>query len=330
MIKYSVILPVCHGGKFLTQALVTLANVTFPPGGFEVIIAGEKQAVSGLSDFNSDQAQLRIVENEGNRSEILNAACIAARGSVWVFADDDCAFPDDWLLTIEDALIAHPDAVVLGGVDILAPGAGVFDLALDEVLNSFAGTGGVRRGSRIRAGRYYPKLWNMIVLADAAKQVVLDAAHQRLIFDPSLCVHEDVDLSQRITASGGKVVYAPDVRVWHCRDTNFASFFKRNMLMAQICRRLVIHRGAHLTLVALVMGLPAMGIASLAVPTLMTVFVFMAAIYGIAVSVAGVKGAVKKKRVVLTGLIPALIAALHVARVAGYLLPIHIEGDDRQ
>lgn len=325
--KFSVILPVCHGGKFLTQALATLADVSPPQDGFEVLIAGKKAEMEDPSVFSFNRIQWRKVECEGNRSEILNAACAAARGHVWVFADDDCGFPTDWLLNVERSLIAHPDAAVLGGVDILAPGAGVFDLALDEVLNSFLGTGGARQDGVVRVGRYYPKLWNMTVLADAAKQAAPDAPHQKLIFDPSLNVHEDVDLTQRISACGGKVVYAPDVRVGHCRDTNFASFFKRNMGMAQVCRRLGVHRAAHLSLVVLVAGIPLLGVASLAVPAMKTVFVFVAAVYGAAIGLAAIKGAVNKKHAVLLLLIPLLLMALHTARAVGYVLSLYVKED---
>ena len=325
MPKFSVIVPVCHGGKFLCQALTTLANVVSPPGGFEVLIAGKKQAVSNLSAFEFNQDKLRKVEGEGNRSAILNAACAAARGSVWVFADDDCVFPADWLLNVEQSLVAHPDAAILGGADILAHGAGVFDLALDEVLNSFVGTGGVRRGSSVSAGSYYPKLWNMTVLAAEAKKAALRETDLYLIFDPLLDVHEDVDLTRRILACGGKVAYVPEVIVEHCRDTNFVSFFKRNMSMAQICKRLDVHRGAHLMLVALMIGLPIMGVVSLFVEVLKGIFLSVVGLYAASVLLTGIKGAVKKTRAVLAGLIPALIVSLHVARAAGYMLPSSVK-----
>lgn len=325
--KFSVILPVCHGGRFLTQALASLARVSSPRDGFEVLVAGKIDGMINLSVFDSDQAELRMVVSEGTRSAMLNAACAAARGTVWVFADDDCVFPADWLVNVEQSLITHPDAAVLGGVDILVPGAGVFDLALDEVLNSFLGTGGARQDGVVRVGRYYPKLWNMTVLTDAAKQAALDASQQELIFDPSLSVHEDVDLTTRISARGGKVVYAPDVRVGHCRDTNFTSFFKRNLDMAQICRRRGIHRTAHSALVALMIGLPVMGVASLVVEALKVFFLSAVGVYAAAVVLTGIKGAVKKKRAVLTGWIPVLIVSLHVARAVGYMFPLRIKED---
>ena len=325
--KFSVILPVCHRRQFLKQALSSLVAVSSPLGGFEIIIAGKKERTNNLSVFCAEQTALRLVESKGSRSDVLNAACAAACGSFLVFADDDCVFPKDWLVNIERSLIDHPDAAVLGGSDVLAPNASVFGLALDEVLNSFVGTGGMRRGSSVRTGRYYPRLWNMTVLADAAKQAALDGLEQRLIFDPSLDVHEDVDLTRRISARGGKVVYVPDVRVGHCRDTNFTSFFKRNIRMAQICRRLGIHRAAHSALITLMIGFPVMGVVSLVVEALKVFFLSAVGVYAAAVVLTGIKGAVKKKRAVLTGWIPVLMVSLHMARAVGYLFPLRIKED---
>lgn len=183
----------------------------------------------------------------------------------------------------------------------------------------------MRQDGIIRVGQYYPKLWNMTVLADAAKQAALDAPHQELIFDPSLSVHEDVDLATRISACGGKVIYAPDVRVGHCRDTNFSSFLKRNMCMAQICRRRGIHRAAHSALVALIIGLSIVAVVSLVVEALKVFFFFAVGVYTAVVVLTGIKGAVKKKRMVLKGWIPVLVVSLHAARAIGYLFPPRVK-----
>jgi L-malate glycosyltransferase len=325
--RFSVILPICHGGRFLAQALASLSDILWPEGGVEIIIAGDAVVPSDLSAFTSDRVECRIVNTKGNRSSTLNAACAATRGSVWVFADDDCVFPKEWLLNVERSLRDHPGAAVIGGADILAPGHNAFDLALDEVLNSFAGTGGIRSGHAVRAGRYYPRLWNMTVRAAAAKRVALDGPFYKWIFDPSITVHEDVELVQRMIAQGNHVVYAPAVLVGHSRDTNFTSFFMRNLGMAQICRRLGIHRTAHLALAAFVTGIPLLGFLSAIAPFLGGILGWAAGAYGVVICLAGIKGAATRKRKVLVLLVPALLMALHIARGAGYLLPPRTKAD---
>jgi GT2 family glycosyltransferase len=314
--KYSVLIPVCHGGSFLSTALATLKKVAVPEKGFEVVLVGDSPEI--LKNMTSLQPEIRYIrKHAGSRAAALNAACAAARGCFWVFADDDCIFPQDWLLRIEHSLAVNPDAVVIGGRDELPHTAGAFDLALDQTLNSFAGTGGIRRNSGSKVGRYYPKLWNMTVRADAARQ----AAVKSMIFDPTLPVHEDVDLVERIIRQGGQVVHAPEIVVGHFRDTNFISFFFRNFRMARVCRVLGLHRHAHLALAAVVPGLLLFGIVTIAAPALKSVFFLLIGMYITALLLTGIGRALKTRRISLVILVPLLILTLHTARGLGYCLP---------
>jgi GT2 family glycosyltransferase len=316
--RYSVILPVCHGGEFLAEAARSLAVLRSPGGGFEVIIAGGKDKMKNMDGFGFTGRGRRFLVCEGNRSEMLNAACARARGDVWVFSDDDCIFPPDWLAKIEKSIREKPDASILGGEDFLAPGASGLDIALDIVLNSWMGNGGIRSNKRLKAGAYYPKLWNMTVMADAARRAALDHPTSQRIFDPSLFVHEDVDLTERMKSRGCKVVYAPDVGVLHRRDTTCADFFKRNMEMARVCRQKGIHRFPHLLLAAALVGFPVLIALSLVVPAFKILFI----IYGLyiaAAAVMAIRGAALKRRAVLMILVPGLIVAMHIARAVGYI-----------
>ncbi len=311
---FSVILPVCHGGRFLESALSSLQNVTAPANGFEVIVSGTCEAAATFKRYAGPGWW--FVESRSNRSEALNAACKLAHGTWWVFSDDDCTFPSDWLLKIEQALTDFPDASALGGSDILAMGAGDFDLALDVVLNSWIGTGGTRANRYFKAGRYYPKLWNMIVSADVAKRVVTDMG---CIFDSSLTVHEDVDLIDRIEVQNGKVVYAPSVRVGHSRDTDFKAFFARNVAMAGVCRKVGIHRMPHFTMAVFFAGLALLGIASILSPRIMPVLLFMSGSYLAAVVLTAICGAWRKKTLSVLMMFPVLLISLHLARTFGYV-----------
>lgn len=323
--KYSVILPVYHGGEFLARAVESLTNINSPPGGFEVIVAGKKEMMNFIPDFDFAGRGWHTIYRSGNRSEILNAACISAKGEVWVFMDDDCFCPSDWLINIEKSLLENPHAFVLGGSDCLATGASGFDLSLDVVLNSWMGTGGTRSNRRMKLGDYYPKLWNMTIRAAAAKAVALDGLGGMLIFDPAALVHEDVELVERIRKSGGKVAYAPYVRVQHSRDTTYASFVRRNMAMASICRQKSIHRAPHLALIAGIAGFPLISAASVVLPHFKTIFVFPYVLYILVALITGIKGAVQKKRVILVMLVPALIISMHFARAAGYVLSPNLQ-----
>jgi len=315
--RYSVILPICHGGKFLHIALSTLARVAVPQEGVEVLVVGDSPDALA-PETAAPSPEFRFLRHLGNRSTALNVACSAARGEVWIFADDDCAFPADWLLRIERALADHPRAAVIGGRDVLPPQARHFDRALDHALNSFAGTGGIRNHSGLRVGRYYPKLWNMTIRADAARRV----SPQAMFFDPDLAVHEDVDLVERIAKQNAEIVHVPEIVVHHYRDTTFPSFFLRNLRMAKVCRERGIHRRAHLALVSFFTILPLTGLISMVFPAMSPVPLLHSAGYGTLLCTTGLVSAWQSRQPSLAITVPALIVALHVARALGFVLPI--------
>ncbi|MGB5218000.1 MAG: glycosyltransferase [Smithella sp.] len=315
---FSVILPVCHGGRFLESALSSLQNVTAPADGYEVIVSGESKIARDIFDRYA-KPDWSLIESQGHRSNALNEACEAARSQYWVFSDDDCVLPADWLLKIERVFVDNPGVAVIGGSDVLAQDASDFDNALDVVLNSWFATGGTRSDRSFKAGGYYPKLWNMCVRATLARQVALDGPEGRLIFDPGLQVHEDVDLIDRIEAQNGKVVYAPSVWVEHSRDTNFKAFLARNAAMAAVCRKAGIHRLPHFTMALFFAGLALLGIASIFSPWITPVLLFMAGSYLAAVVLTAICGAWWKKSLSVLMVVPVLLISLHLARTFGYV-----------
>ena len=80
-LDFSVVIPVCHGGSFLKEALLSLKAIDYPPERFEVLIAARQE----------DEESMRIAETEtvksfrqsrfltcphANRSKLLNEACM--------------------------------------------------------------------------------------------------------------------------------------------------------------------------------------------------------------------------------------------------------------
>jgi len=320
-VRYSVILPVCHGGVFLEKALLSLARLLSPAGSFEVIVAGDLEG-ENIQWPGAMAPKWKIINQTGNRSKALNAACAAAAGSIWVFSDDDCVFPPDWLLKIDDFMNRHPKAAAAGGADVLPQGATSFDVALDAVLNSWVATGGTRSDRLVKAGAYYPKLWNMAVRADAAGHSALEGQNGRLIFDPNLPVHEDVDLIDRIRrAKAGAILYAPEIVVEHSRDTTYAEFFKRNAAMARVSRQKKIHVQSHRMMSAALPGLLVLSLLSLWFDTARWALCAVLLGYSAMLLLPAVFGAWRKKRAQLLFWMPILLGSMHLARAVGYILP---------
>ena len=333
--KISIILPVCHGGRFLNAALVSLRALAFQRDHFEVIVAGEGDDHESRVMVESESAVVDydlgyIAAGSPKRSVKLNAACSQAKGRILAFADDDCIFNPDWLDRITIVLDEAEGTGAVGGRDVLEMSESPFDLALDLVLNSFLGAGGMRRGTAPALGKYYPRLWNMAVPRRVAESVSMEGSGGRsLLFNEELAVHEDVELMDRIDRAGWRLVFAPDLVIRHRRDTSFNSFVKRNFNMARACRSLKIHRTPHIFLSVLFSCGVLFGAGSIFIPQLRVLFTFLLGLCGMPLASAGVIGLFRTGNVFVMFLAPALLCSLYAARAVGYFFPAQFNHPER-
>lgn len=327
-IDYSVIIPICHGGRFLRDALASLKAIDFSPDRFEVLVAGlhndgesREMVHAAAKDAPFDLKYIDCADS--GRSHLMNRACGAARGGILAFADDDAVFKGNWLKEIGAAFSNHPDIGIVGGPDQLEQHTTAFCLALDHILNSFPGTGGLRGGTGPRVGKYYPKLWNMAVPAGLARDVALKSEKgPPLVFNESISVHEDVELADRIERAGKRILFEPRMHIGHKRDTTYVSFACRNFKMAQVCRMFRIHPLPHLFLSTFALGLPVAVFSLIVTPSpgraVLLAFFFL---YLMVLLASGAQGFKRTKSVGVFFWSPWLLLTLHLSRGLGYLWP---------
>lgn len=325
-IAFSVIIPVFHNGDLLRRSIEAVAALDYPPAQFEAIVCGRTNdpEARGIVEraVGSFPTSLRYADtNLVTRSAALNAGIAASRGRWLAFVDDDVFVERDWLVRLEEALTQHPQAAMIGGVDRLVDDAGLFDLAFDAVLHSFLGGGGIRRGTGVRAGRYYPRLWNMVMPREVAMAVATKGPDGQMeVFKNSLAVHEDVELGERVYGLGQEVLFAPNAKVLHQRDTNFTLMVKRDFQNGRASRSEGLHRRPHAILSTCLLGAIALAIGGffwwpLHVALAVAVGAYAVLLVGVAISAA-----FQKRRLGPALLAPVIAASLHLARATGFLV----------
>jgi len=310
----------------LQSALGSLAQLQFPRERFEVLLADSgndrklrERIESKPSNWNYDLKYIEVARS--NRSAQLNAAISIARGQILVFGDDDCIFPPDWLDKIGDVFEHESNIGVAGGLDSSGSNEPPFILALDYVLNSFLGTGGLRRQGQA-VGKYYPKLWNMAIPREVSLSVILNEHDGILqVFNESLDVHEDVELVHRIEENGKRIIFAPEIMVTHSRDTTLQTFTKRSFNMARTSRRIGVHRLPHVFLAFFALGMIMLVISALINQQARNVFLIVSALYAAALIVSGLGGYMRTRQFPVFIYVPILLLTQHFSRGLGYLFP---------
>lgn len=215
----SIIIPVRNEGSILGKCLESIQALDYPKDKIEIIVA------DGVSGDNSRQIAVDfgavVVENERKIvASGRNSAFKIAKGEIIAFTDADCRLDKNWL---KEALKYFNDAAVAG--------VGGPNFTPDEE-SDFGKAVGFVFGERIFAGgSTYARAFKTVQEVRALpgcnaiyRRAVLDKVMPQ---DETLLTCDDVEMNKKITDSGYKLLYTPDVYVWHYRRPTFRKLFKQ-------------------------------------------------------------------------------------------------------
>ena len=145
-----------------------------------------------------------------------NAGLRHARGEFIAFIDDDCVADADWLARLVDTLMRHPGAGV-GGTIVNLLDANPWSEA-SQLLVGFL----YQDDNRDRDhARFFTS--NNLAFPTAALREIggFDASYQR-------AAAEDRELCDRWLELGGRLVLAPDARVFHAHPLDLRTFWRQH------------------------------------------------------------------------------------------------------
>ena len=215
----SIIIPVRNEASLLKTCLESISNLVYPRDKIEVIIA------DGMSTDNTAEVAkefgAKVVLNEKiTVSPGRNVAFKYASGDIIAFTDADCIVDKDW---ISNSLKYFKDDKIacVGGPNLTPLDEGDFGKAVGFVFNQSlfaAGSIHARELHEIKEVRSIPGC-NAIYKKDALEKV--------MPIDETLLTCDDTELNQRLIDKGYKLLYTPDVFVWHYRRPNPKRLFRQ-------------------------------------------------------------------------------------------------------
>jgi glycosyltransferase involved in cell wall biosynthesis len=214
----SIIVPVFNRADEMAEFLSSF-NDQRKISGFEIVIVddGSSDHLPSVYENFKNKLSLQLLKqkNQGPGAA-RNLGMAHAKGDLFVFIDSDCTVPSDYIEKLKDKL-DNCDFDAFGGPDTQKDDFPPFLKAVNYSMTSFIGTGGTR-GAKKSIAKYYPRSFNMGIKKRIYNQIggMNDLRHG-----------QDMEYSNRIYKAGFKIVFFPDIIVYHKRRTNLKRFFKQ-------------------------------------------------------------------------------------------------------
>ncbi len=230
----SVVIPALNEERHVADCLRSVIAQTYPHDRLEVLVAdgGSTDRTRAIvAEFSARHPFIRLIDNPGRIQACgLNRAIEASQGSLIARLDAHAAWRPEHLARCVALLEATGADNVGGTMEVL--GDNPLAEAVGCATASPFGVGGARYRYATRE-QEVDTVW-----LGCMRRSALDRAG---LYDESLAVHEDYELNHRIRATGGRIVFSPDLPATYWARDSWAAlarqFFRYGRAKATVARR---------------------------------------------------------------------------------------------
>lgn len=310
----SVVVPVFNEALHIAKCLESVLRQTYPAELIEIIVAdgGSSDETRRLvADMAKHDSRIRLVDNPGrNQAAGLNIAIRESKGQVIARLDGHAEWPAEHLERCV-RLLQETGADSVGGT-MDAIGTSSFTMAVARATASVFGVGGARYRYATEA-QEVDTVWLGCFRREALNRVGP--------FDERFPPHEDYELNHRIRATGGRILFSPDLPTRYWVRTSWTAlarqYFRYGRAKARVAREVPgVLRPYHLAPPVLVVIL-ILAAGALLVPPLRPIGAVILGGYALLCVGAGVAAS----RGSAPGVVirtPAVLAVLHLCWGAGF------------
>lgn len=212
MKKISIIIPVKEINDYIRQAMEHYARLDYED--FEILIFPDHVS-------NEEFPNTRIIPSgEVGPANKRDMALQYAEGEIFAFIDDDAYPRGDWLKNAVKCF-ERSEVGAVGGPAVTAPEDDIWQQASGKVYESFLCSGGY-------VYRYLPKEEREVDDLPSVNLIVRRDVFEKIGgYDSNYYPGEDTKLCLDIVESGRKIIYSPDVLVYHHRRRVFRQHLKQ-------------------------------------------------------------------------------------------------------
>lgn len=200
----SIIIPTVRTNEILERCLESLAVQDYPKEQFEIILVSLKPF------FRKEERGIRTLHGI-EFAHARNEGVKASRGELIAFVDDDCVMPKDWLSKAA-RYFQTSDVGVIGGPALPFKKDAFRYRVGGYLLTSLFVSGFASFRYKIPGKAQEAQEYNLIAANNVLRRKVFEGVGG---FDPTQALSEENDLYFRMKQKGYKLLFVPDVFVWH-------------------------------------------------------------------------------------------------------------------
>lgn len=220
-ISFSIIIPTYNRPEQLASCLESLTRLDYPKRDFEVVVVDDGSPTpleSVVSRFFNRFHLTLIKQDNAGPASARNTGATQARGKYLAFTDDDCALAPDWLTNLAARFATAPDAMI-GGRTINALEENLYSTASQVLIDCLYN---YHNSSDKRAKSNFFTSNNLALPSEVFR------AFNGFDTTFTLAAGEDRELCDRWLHYGFKMIYAPEVRVYHAHHLTLPTFWRQH------------------------------------------------------------------------------------------------------
>ena len=218
----SIVIPTLGKTKYLKGVVKTAAKLDYGLENFEIIIIWDYETnriKRCIEIAKRENVNIRTIYKDVPAGHKRNIGVEKAKGEIIAFTDDDTLLREDWLNNAVKCIEKDTEFVGVGGPNFTPEEELPFAKAVGRIF-----------GSKFLFSFRYTIKRNKAVEIDhnpTCNYIIKKRVFEDVRFDEKLWPGEDVEFDIRLKKRGYKILYSPDVVVWHHRRSRPIEFLKQ-------------------------------------------------------------------------------------------------------
>ena len=218
----SIVIPTTGNVKYIKGLVESVAKLDYPKENFELILIGDQE--TNLLEKNKRKAKdnginTTVIYDPVAAGKKRNIGVNAAKGEIIAFTDDDTILREDWITNGVKHIEENEAYVGVGGPNFTPKSGLPFAKAVGRIFGSK-----FLFSFRYTIGHAKPR---EIAHNPTCNYFIKKGVVNEIKFHDTLWPGEDVEFDIRLLKAGHKILYSPDVVVWHHRRSRPMAFLKQ-------------------------------------------------------------------------------------------------------